>query len=100
MADIVGAPTNVVPHIQAAHRDVLDQQDVGRDLLNGAASETDRHNSAFWGDAAKRLHKDIATDGIVNGVRATPIRNLEDLLAEFTLAIIDAMIGAVLSSHR
>src|SRR5712671_2515536 len=52
---IVRAPADIVAVVEAGHGDGLDQQDIGRDLRDGAAGETDRADAALDGHAAQRL---------------------------------------------
>ena len=95
VAPIIRAPANVIAHVQAADRDVLDQQQVGRDLLNGAPGETHRHNTALWRDAAQGLFKHLAAHRVINRIGAPAVGDLQHLVAEGPVAVVDAMVRAV-----
>ena len=80
--------------VDADRGDVLDQQDIGRDLRDAALGEADHEDTAAPGDAAEAGVEDVSADRVVDHVGPGSAGQFLDAGADVFGLVIDQVIGA------
>src|SRR5215467_1379184 len=92
---VLWIPPTVLAEHDPGHRDVFDEDNVGRNLRDLARSETDHQNTPLPADAPHTLPEYLAADGVEHDINTLAVGQVTHAITQIIGSVIDHFVGAV-----